>query len=71
MANSDEERPPLSGKGVNLASSTGTVGPAHVDHQRAPSSPAASSISGLTEKVLPGHQSRIEDQEADHNEPSY
>ncbi|KAG1944949.1 hypothetical protein F2P79_013867 [Pimephales promelas] len=37
----------------------------------APSSPAASSISGLTEKVLPGHQSRIEDQEADHNEPSY
>ncbi|KAG1925190.1 hypothetical protein F2P79_025701 [Pimephales promelas] len=39
----------------------------------ASSSPAASSISGLTEKVLPGHQSRkrIEDQEEDHNEPSY
>jgi len=32
MANTDEERPPLSGQGLNLASSPGTVGPALMGH---------------------------------------
>jgi len=32
MADSDEERPPLSGQGLNLASSPGTVGPALMGH---------------------------------------